>query len=184
MRMWLAALITGHVAKEWKRKRLLTEPCVLSCNLRSDTLICLRRWLRSCLTLNICEGFICQHRSWISVVSLKFKHFTQKGSQTSVDGGTVQTLLTVWRLDELIRLSPVNRPAETFPHAREDKTIDRESLHWDSSWASPSQTARACLRFPWHLMSQPECAFRLLGGGGEEGSSRGGTFEVRTIIRI
>ena len=41
---------------------------------------------------------------------------------------TLKLLLMVYRLDELIHLSAVNKPAETLPHAKVDKTIDRESL--------------------------------------------------------
>lgn len=80
---------------------------------------------------------------------------------------------SIWFLDERIHLSAVNRPAETLPHAKEDKTI-ADTLHWDSRGASPSQTALACLNFPWHLMSQSECVFRPLGGGG--GKFPGGNF--------
>lgn len=40
----------------------------------------------------------------------------------------IKTLLRSYPLDELIHLSAVNMPAETLPHAKEDKTIDRESL--------------------------------------------------------
>lgn len=151
--MWLALLITGPDAKEWKRKRLLRHVFWVA------TFMAIPSWLRNNPTENILLGL------YVLALTCNITHRRALAAATSKPSSRF------WcRLDDLIRLSAVSWPAETLRHARGDKTIDRKRLQWDSSGASPPfQTAWACLHFPLHLLSQSECVFRPLGGerGGE-----------------